>query len=50
MSYGRAHHRVTHAGHDGLHVGKIAVDDSGDGNDVGDALHRLAQNVICDLE
>src|SRR6185437_17074989 len=43
---GRAHHRVAHAGHDGLHVGKVAVDDAGNGNDVGNALHRLAQDIV----
>ena len=49
-SGGGAHDRVSHAGHDGLHVGEVAVDDAGDGDDVGDALHRLAQNVVGDAE
>ncbi len=46
----RAHHRVAHAGHGGLHVGKVAVDDAGDGDDVADALHALAQHVVGDAE
>ena len=41
-----AHHRISHAGHDRLHVGEVAVDDAGNGDDVGDALHRLAQDVV----
>ena len=47
---GGAHHRVAHAGHGGLHVGEVAVDDAGDGDDVGDALHALAQHVVGDAE
>ena len=43
---GRAHDRVAHALHDGLHVGEVAVDDAGDGDDVGNALHALPQDVI----
>ena len=39
-----AHHRVAHALHDGLHVGEVA------GDDVGDALHALTQNVVSDAE
>ena len=30
----RAHHRVALAVHDGFHVGKIAIDDAGNGDDV----------------
>src|SRR6266536_1584184 len=46
----RSHHGVAHAGHDGLHVGKIAVDDARNGDDVGDTLHALPQNVVGDAE
>ena len=46
----RAHDRVSHARHDRLHVGKVAIDDAGDRDDVGDALHALAQNVVGDAE
>ena len=46
----RAHHRVAHAGHRRLHVGKVAVDNAGDGDDVADALHTLAQHVVCNAE
>ena len=46
----RAHHRVAHARHGGLHVGKVAVDDAGNGDDVGDALHALPQHVVGDAE
>ena len=49
-SGGGSHDRVAHAGHDGLHVGEVAVDDAGDGDDVGDALHRLAKNVVGNAE
>src|ERR1700723_622117 len=49
-SDGSAHHRVTLAGHDGFHVGEIAIDDAGNGDDVADALHRLAQNIVGDAE
>ena len=48
--YGGTHHRVTLAVHDGFHVGKIAVDDAGHGDDVRDALHRLAQDVVSDAK
>jgi hypothetical protein len=46
----RAHHCVAHARHDGLHVGKVAVDDARDSDDVGDSLHSLTKNVIGDAE
>ena len=36
--------------HDGLHVGEVAVDDAGNGDDVADALHGLAQDVVGDAE
>ena len=47
---GRAHHGISHAGHDGFHVGEVAVDDAGNGDDVGDALHALAEDVVGDAE
>src|SRR5438874_619043 len=49
-AHGRAHHRVTLAMHDGFHVGKVAIDDARHGDDVGDALHGLAENVVGDAE
>ena len=45
-----AHERHAHAVHDRLHVGEVEVDLAGDGDEVGDALHRLAQDVVGDLE
>ena len=36
--------------HDRLHVGEVAVDDAGDGDDVGNSLHALAKNVVGDAE
>ena len=45
-----AHHRVAHADHDAADVGEIAIDQAGRGDDVADALHRLAQNVVGDAE
>ena len=50
LGRGRAHHRIAHAGHDRLHVGEVAVDDAGNRDDVGDALHRLPQDVVGDAE
>ena len=38
----RAHYRVAHARHGGLYVGKVAVDDAGDGDDVGRCPERPA--------
>src|ERR1039458_8773174 len=47
---GGTHDGVTHACHDRFHVGEVAVDDAGNGDDVGDALHALTQNVVGDAE
>jgi len=41
---------VAHAGHGGFNVGEVAVDDAGNGNDVGDTLNALSQNVVGDAE
>ena len=46
----RAHHRITHARHDRLHVGEVAVDDAGNRDDVGNPLHALPQNVVGNAE
>ena len=37
-------------GHDRAHVGEVEVDHGGQGDQVGDALHALAQDVVGDLE
>src|SRR5579885_447692 len=47
---GRAHNRVTLAVHDGLYVGKVAIDDAWDGNDVRDALNGLPQDIVRNAE
>src|SRR5580704_5779863 len=47
---GGAHNGVALAVHDGFHVGEVPVDDAGDGDDVGNALHGLAKNVVGDAE
>ncbi len=47
---GGSHDGVAHAGHGGLYVGEVAVDDAGDGDDVGDALNALAEDVVGDAE
>ena len=47
---GGAHDGVTLAAHDGFHIGEVAIDDAGDGDDVGDTLHGLAENVVGDAE
>src|SRR6267143_1810121 len=44
------HHGVALAMHDGFHVGKVAVDNAWHGDDVRDALHRLAKDVVGDAE
>ena len=46
----RAHDRIALAVHDGFHIGKVAIDDAGHGDNVRDALHRLAKNVVGDAE
>ena len=45
-----AHHGVAHAQHDGADVGEVAIDQARRGDDVADALHGLAQNVVGDAE
>src|SRR5450755_2211736 len=47
---GGAHAGVSHAGHDGFYVGEVAVDDAGDGDDIGNTLHALAKNIVGDAE
>src|SRR5947209_2907899 len=49
-SDGSAHNGVPHTGHNRFYVGKVAVDDARDGDDVGDALHGLAEDVVGDAE
>src|SRR5262245_28216242 len=44
------HQRKTHALHDRADVGEIDVDKAGDGDQVGDALNRLAQDVVGHFE
>ena len=31
-----------------LHVGKVEIDQTGNGDQIADALHRLAQNIVGD--
>ena len=50
LARGRTHDGVSHASHGGLHVGEVAVDDAGNGDDVGDSLHTLAEHVVGDAE
>ncbi|MFD2353408.1 hypothetical protein ACFSTC_35245 [Nonomuraea ferruginea] len=38
------------AGHDGLHVGEVEVDQTGRGDQVGDALHTGEQHLVGGLE
>ncbi len=45
-----SHHGHAHVLHDRPHVGEVAIDDSGNGDDVGDALHRLPQNIVGDAK
>ena len=46
----RAHQRHSHAVHDRLHVGEIEIDLARHGDEIGDALHRLSQDVVGHLE
>ncbi len=46
----RAHHRVAHAGHRRLHIGKVAVDDPRNRDDVADTLHALPQHIVGNAE
>ena len=48
--HGRAHDGVALPLHDCFHVSEVAVDDSRHGDDVRDALHSLAKNVVRDAE
>ena len=45
-----AHQRRAGVLHDGAHVGEVEVDEAGHRDEVGDALHALAQHVVGDLE
>ena len=45
-----AHQRHAHAGHDRAHVREVDVDLARNGDQVADALHRLAQHVVGDAE
>ena len=46
----RTHYCVTLAAHNGFHVGKVAIDNARNGDDVRDALYRLSQNIVRDTE
>ena len=41
-----AHHRHAHAGHGGLDIREVQIDQAGHENQVGDALNRLAQHIV----
>ena len=41
-----AHHRQPHAGHDGLHVGEVEVDEPRHQDQIRDPLDRLPQHVV----
>jgi hypothetical protein len=40
------HERRAAFGHDGAHIGKVEVDQTGDGDQFGDALNALMQDFI----
>ena len=50
LARARAHERHAHAGHDGAHVGEVEVDEAGHEDEIRDALHRLEQHGVGDLE
>ena len=41
-----AHQRHAHAVHDSFHIRKVEVDQSGNDNEIGNALDRLAKNIV----
>ena len=45
-----AHHGGTGVLHDGADVGEVEVDQTGDGDQVRDALDALAQRIVCNAE
>src|SRR5439155_21015535 len=45
-----AHDGVSLATHNRFHVSEVAIDDAENGDNVRDALHRLAKNVVRDSE
>jgi len=47
---GGTHHRIALAGHDRFHVREVAIDDARNRDDVADALHGLAKNIVGDAE
>src|SRR5467141_4140414 len=49
-SDGGAHDGVPLPLHDGPYIGKVAIDDPRDCNNVADALHGLAKNIVGDAE
>ena len=42
----RAHERAAHVLHDGAHVGEVDVDEARDGDEVGDALDGVEQDLV----
>ena len=42
------HERGTRIGHDGFHVSEVHVDDTRNRDEIRDALHALAQNIVND--
>ena len=44
------HHGGTGLLHDGLNIGEVQVDDTGDGDEVGDALGALGKDAIGNRE
>ena len=49
-SDGCTHYRVALTMHDRFYIRKIAIDDAGYSDDIGDALHGLTQNVVSNAE
>jgi len=47
---GSSHHGIAHASHGRLDIGEVTVDDTGDRDDVGDALNALAEHIVGDAE
>src|SRR5262245_14277688 len=45
-----AHQRHTHSVHNGLHIGKVQIDQPGNNDQIGNALNGLSQDVVGDPE
>ncbi len=50
MADANRHQGCAAFGHDRAHIGEVQVDQARDGDQLGNALHALAQHIICQAE